>query len=115
MWRTGCGVRRGDAWPAHGGERAGAELILITPHRTFFPQDVEQHPAMLHEEDRRPYVANLIRFAEEHGLAVADASARWSHLAAEGIPFCTLLRNGLNHPEDRGHAIFAEELMKCFA
>ncbi len=29
-----------------------------------------------------------------------------------GIPYETLLRNGINHPDDRGHAFFADELMR---
>ena len=56
----------------------------------------------------------LRKFAASHGLALADASARWEHLWKEGIPYVTLLRNGINHPDDRGHALFADELMRCF-
>ncbi len=89
----------------------GAELLLITPHFTM--------PGMmgfkgLREKEKRGYVANLKRFAREHWLALADASSRWGHLWKEGLPYVTLLRNGINHPDDRGHAIFADEMMKCF-
>ena len=45
---------------------------------------------------------------------VNDASARWEHLHREGIPYVTLLLNGINHPDDRGHALFADELIRCF-
>ncbi|MHC4994953.1 MAG: SGNH/GDSL hydrolase family protein [Planctomycetota bacterium] len=87
------------------------EVILITPHFT--------RPEMmgftdLRQVDRRPYVLALRQFAEERGIALADASARWQHLWREGLPYVTLLYNGINHPDDRGHAIFADELMKCF-
>ncbi|MCC7494394.1 MAG: hypothetical protein IT204_18700 [Fimbriimonadaceae bacterium] len=90
----------------------GAELILITPHFTM--------PSMmgfssLLEPEKRPYVLALREFATTHQLALADAAARWEHLAKEGIPYTTLLRNGINHPDDRGHALFADELLKCFA
>lgn len=90
----------------------GAEIILITPHFTM--------PSMMgfksvREAERRPYVLALRQYAADHGLALADASARWEHLAAEGVPYPTLLRNGINHPDDRGHRLFAEELLKCFA
>lgn len=89
-----------------------AELLLITPHFTM--------PSMmgfksLREKERRPYVLALRQFAEKHGLALADAAARWEHLAKEGLPYVTLLLNGINHPDDRGHALFAEEMIKCFA
>ena len=92
-------------------QEIGAEVILITPHFTM--------PKMmgfrsLREPDGRPYVLALWKFAESHGLALADASARWEHLFKEGIPYVTLLVNGINHPDDRGHAIFADELMRCF-
>lgn len=88
-----------------------AELVLITPHFTM--------PSMmgfktLREAERRPYVLGLRAFAEKNGIAVADASARWEHLWKEGLPYVTLLRNGINHPDDRGHALFADELMRCF-
>ena len=91
--------------------KLGAEVILITPHFTMPGMMGFKH---LREKEKRGYVLNLRRYAEEHGLAVADASARWEHLWKEGIPYVTLLRNGINHPDDRGHALFADELMKCF-
>ena len=90
---------------------AGAELVLITPHFT--------HPdwmgfTSLREPENRPYVAFLKDYAGRHTLAVADASARWAHLWREGLPFLTLLHNSVNHPDDRGHRLFAEELWACF-
>ncbi|MBM4156222.1 MAG: SGNH/GDSL hydrolase family protein [Lentisphaerae bacterium] len=89
----------------------GAELILITPHFTM--------PKMMNFANERgvearPYVLTLRAFAERNGLAVADASARWEHLWKEGLPYTTLLHNTINHPDDRGHRLFAEELWKCF-
>ncbi len=89
----------------------GAELILITPH---FTMPSMMGFASLREPERRPYVLALREFAAKNGLALADASARWEHLWKEGLPYVTLLRNGINHPDDRGHALFADELMRCF-
>lgn len=91
----------------------GSEVIFITPHFTMasmmgFGDDLKQ-------PEKRPYVLQLRAFANQRGLALADAAARWEHLAAEGIPYVTLLQNGINHPDDRGHALFADELMRCFA
>jgi len=83
----------------------GAEAILITPH---FVKGMDRH------KDTREYVANLKRFTKENELALADASARWKHLWMEGLPYETLLINNINHPDYRGHIIFAEELIKCF-
>jgi lysophospholipase L1-like esterase len=89
----------------------GAELILITPHFT--------HPdwmgfASMRDAENRPYVRFLTEFAGARGVALADASGRWQHLWCEGLPFLTLLHNSVNHPDDRGHRLFAEELWKCF-
>ena len=92
-------------------EPTGAELILITPHFTMLKMMGFQ---TMRETEKRPYVAGLHEFAEKHHLALADASARWQHLAKEGIPYLTLLDNTINHPDDRGHRLFAEELWKCF-
>jgi arylsulfatase A-like enzyme/lysophospholipase L1-like esterase len=89
----------------------GAEVILITPHFTRMEMMGFQ---TLRDRDHRPYVIALREFAERNHVAIADASGRWEHLWKEGIPYVTLLNNGINHPDDRGHRIFAEELLKCF-
>ena len=78
-------------------------------------QSVSDEPGpTAREPERRPCVLALRDFAEKHQLALADASARWEHLAKEGLPYLTLLDNTINHPDDRGHRLFAEELWKCF-
>jgi lysophospholipase L1-like esterase len=92
-------------------EPLGAEVILITPHFTMWRM---MGFKTMREPERRPYVLALRDFATKHQLAVADASARWEHLAKEGLPYLTLLDNTINHPDDRGHRLFAEELWKCF-
>jgi len=89
----------------------GAELILITPHFTRMAM-MGFHTQR--DKDQRPYVLALRDLATRHHIALADASARWEHLWKEGIPYITLLNNGINHPDDRGHLLFAEELIKCF-
>lgn len=89
----------------------GAEVILITPHFTMWSMMGFQN---MREVEKRPYVLDLRKFAERHSIALADASARWEHLWKEGIPYVTLLHNTINHPDDRGHRLFAEELWKCF-
>jgi len=89
----------------------GAEVILITPHFTMWRM---MGFTSMREAERRPYVLALRKFADERHVALADAAARWQHLAAEGIPYLTLLHNTINHPDDRGHRLFAEELWKCF-
>ena len=90
---------------------AGAALILITPHFTM--PDWMKLPNG-RGPDGRHAVAFLRRFAAEQKVPLADASRRWEQLEALGIPYETLLMNGINHPDDRGHLIFAEELMRLF-
>jgi lysophospholipase L1-like esterase len=92
-------------------EPTGAEVILITPHFTMWRM---MGFKSMREAEHRPYVLGLRDFASKHQVALADASARWEHLAKEGIPYLTLLHNTINHPDDRGHRLFAEELWKCF-
>ena len=89
----------------------GAEVILITPHFTMWKMMGFQG---MREVEKRPYVLALREFSDKHGVALADASARWEHLWKEGLPYLTLLDNTINHPDDRGHRLFAEELWKCF-
>lgn len=89
----------------------GSEVILITPHFTMWRM---MGFKSMREAERRPYVLALRDFATKHQLGLADASARWQHLAKEGLPYLTLLDNTINHPDDRGHRLFAEELWKCF-
>lgn len=89
----------------------GAELILITPHFTTWRMMGFKG---MREAERRPYVLALREFSNKHNIALADAAARWEHLWKEGLPYLTLLHNTINHPDDRGHRLFAEELWKCF-
>jgi lysophospholipase L1-like esterase len=90
----------------------GAELILIAPH---FTMPMMMGFKSVKERESRPYVIALRKFAQDNRLGVADVSARWEHLADEGIPYVIYLKNSINHPNDRGHVLFAEELMKTFA
>ena len=92
-------------------EPSGAEVVLITPHFTMWKM---MGFTGMREAEKRPYVLGLREFAGKRNLALADASARWEHLAKEGLPYLTLLHNTINHPDDRGHLLFAEELWKCF-
>ncbi|BCW99903.1 MAG: hypothetical protein KatS3mg024_2730 [Armatimonadota bacterium] len=90
----------------------GAEWVILTPHFVWHRWMGVASPRV--KEDPRPYVAGLRHFAEKHGVALADASLRWGHLVNEGIPYETLLANSLNHPDERGHLMFALALMELF-
>lgn len=89
-----------------------AEVVLITPH--FVRPDWMRLKTMKPKQDPRPYVKGLKRFAIERKIALADASARWCQLWKQGIPYITLEANSINHPDARGHEIFAQALMELF-
>jgi lysophospholipase L1-like esterase len=90
----------------------GAEWAILTPHLVW-PQWMGKQTSKI-EEDPRPYVAGVRAFAAKHKVALADASLRYCHLVKEGIPYITLMVNSLNHPDDRGHEMFALSLMELF-
>jgi lysophospholipase L1-like esterase len=90
----------------------GAEWVILTPH--FVRPDWMGANSVRVETDPRPYVAGLRQFAAKHNVALADASLRWGHLLKEGVPYTTLLCNSINHPDDRGHELFAQALIELF-
>ncbi|HOV73832.1 MAG TPA: SGNH/GDSL hydrolase family protein [Candidatus Hydrogenedentes bacterium] len=93
-------------------QQNGSEVILITPH--LVRPDWMKVETMKFDEDPRPYVRGLRQFGEAHGIAVADASAEWCALWRRGIPYITLLANAINHPDVRGHELFARVLLGLF-
>jgi lysophospholipase L1-like esterase len=90
----------------------GSEVILITPH--LVRPDWMGITSLKLEEDPRPYVKGLKRFASEQNVALADAGQAWVNLWKQGIPYVTLEANSINHPDARGHRIFADALMELF-
>ena len=93
-------------------QETGVEWVIITPH--FVRPDWMGLNTDKVTQDPRPYVKMVKEFAAQHNIAMADASRRWEHLAAQGIPPITLEANSINHPDDRGHEIFALALMELF-
>ncbi len=90
---------------------AGAEVIIQTPHFTMLTMMGNKN---LRDPDRRRNCEGLRQIALEKNVGLSDAAKRWEHLWKEGLPYITLLYNGINHPDDRGHKIFVDELMKFF-
>jgi hypothetical protein len=66
------------------------------------------------DDDPRPYVKGLRRFAARNPVALADASLRYGRLWRQGIPYSTLMLNSINHPDARGMGLFADSLMALF-
>lgn len=101
-------------WPALYGQirsrvnRIGAELLVTTPH---FTMPAWMGSDRLTDPDGRAYTAFLRAFCRSSSVALADVSLRWEHLSREALPYITLLHNGVNHPDDRGHALAADEIL----
>lgn len=93
-------------------QEIGAEWIILTPH--FVRPDWMGEKSVRVEVDPRPYTAGVRQFCAKHQIALADASLRWGHLLKEGIPYTTLLSNSINHPDDRGHEMFAKAILELF-
>ncbi len=90
----------------------GGECIILTPH--FTRPDWMGGGGRMRTKETRPAVGFLKEFAEDNGVGLADASRRWEHLWVEGLPYLTLLQNAINHPDDRGHDLFVQELKLFF-
>jgi lysophospholipase L1-like esterase len=90
---------------------AGAEPILITPHFVMPEWMGHEHPR---GKETRATIALLRNIAAENQVGLADTSQRWEHLEEEGLPYITLLVNGINHPDDRGHEMFVRDLLSFF-
>lgn len=90
---------------------SGAEAVVITPHFTSSFIPMGPYPR---GSETRPQVAALKAIAKENSVGLADTSRRWAHLEQDGIPYVTLLYNGINHPNDYGHELFVKDLMNLF-
>jgi lysophospholipase L1-like esterase len=91
---------------------ATPEVILIAPH--LVRPDWMGLSTYKFDEDPRPYVKGLKAYAEQHNLALADVSTLWCRLWRQGLPYMTLEANSINHPDARGHQLFADALMALF-
>lgn len=93
----------------------GTEWIILTPHyvRTDWMGLTRQNGIGI-EDDPRPYVAFIRKFASDRNVALADAAKRYGRLWRQGIPFNTLMTDTINHPDEYGMTIFADALMSIF-
>lgn len=92
----------------------GIDWMIMLPHFTDF--DRESFGTEKYTVEQRWYDKWIrAEFVEKYpNISVADASTTWGHLLYEGIPFCTLNVNGINHPCDEGHQILANGVLGEF-
>lgn len=87
---------------------AGIEVLICAPHLPA--------PSYLHM-DSVPQVADsfypsfLRKLAKEQNVALADVSRRWANLSKEGIKPTRLLSDGIIHPNNYGHSVYAGEIL----
>jgi len=91
----------------------GAEWVILTPHYTR-PDWMGLTSERDCDDDPRPYVQALREFAAAHPVGLADASRRYGRLWRQGIPYNTLMLNGINHPDEVGMRIFVDAIMALF-
>jgi lysophospholipase L1-like esterase len=94
-------------------KRIGAEWIILTPHYVR-PDWMGLTKERDIDDDPRPYVKGLRRFAARYQVALADAALRCGRLWRQGIPYSALMLNSINHPDARGMSLFADSLMALF-
>lgn len=78
------------------------EFILITPHNVM----PEWMTGFAKSADA------MRQAAVDNNVALADANNVWMNLRTVGIPYLSLLANGINHPNDLGHDVFAVSIME---
>lgn len=60
------------------------------------------------------YYQTLEDVAEEMGVGFVDVYGAWMRKVTEGVPLDSLILAGLDHPNESGYRIIAEELMRFF-
>jgi acyl-CoA thioesterase-1 len=60
------------------------------------------------------YYDTLEVVAEEMDVGFVDVYGAWMKRAHEGVPLNSLILPGMDHPNERGYKIIAEELMRFF-
>ncbi len=93
--------------------KSGTELLVCLPHLPC-PQLYKMKDGDWDSVSCREYFSLIPDLALKYKFACVGVSRHWKNAYIEGMRPDLLLADGLNHPNDRGHEIFANELMKCF-
>ena len=87
---------------------SGTEVIVCLPH---LPSPLFYGQSWQAIADK-PFYHVIPALAHRHNCAVADIAYRWLHIAEEGLQPINLLADQANHPNNYGHRIYAQELIK---
>ncbi len=83
----------------------GSEVILLSSQPLLTPY---------YKELVLDYYHALGEIAEALGVGFVDVYAAWMERVRSGIPLESLILEGLDHPNEDGYKIIADELMKLF-
>ncbi|MDR3615367.1 MAG: SGNH/GDSL hydrolase family protein [Candidatus Obscuribacterales bacterium] len=87
---------------------SGTEIIVCLPH---LPSPLFYGQSWQNIADK-PFYHVIPALARRNNCAVADIAYRWLHVGEEGLQPIDLLADQANHPNDYGHRIYAQELIK---
>jgi acyl-CoA thioesterase-1 len=86
-------------------EGSKSEILLLSSEPLLTPK---------FDEIVLSYYQLLEEVAEEMGVGFVDVYGAWTRKVAEGVPLESLILPGLDHPNESGYRIIAEELMGFF-
>ncbi|MDD1759091.1 MAG: SGNH/GDSL hydrolase family protein [Methanothrix sp.] len=89
------------------GIRAGpnSEILLLSSQ----PLETPPYDLMV-----RDYYQAIERMAKQMDVGFVDVYGAWMEQVGKGTPLSSLILPGLDHPNEAGYRIMAEELMKLF-
>lgn len=90
---------------------ANIPLIICVPHP---PVPSYVNASTWHAVIDGPYPKLLRKLCQEQGVTICDVAKRWDSIGKEGLKPKLLLVDGLLHPNNYGHKIYAEELLALF-
>lgn len=105
-------------------KKFGSEVIFMTPnmmntclidelieerHKETAKRTMDLQNSGMYET----YVKSAVKMAKEMEVMVCDCYSIWKKLADKGVNTTALLSNGINHPREEMHELFANELLKC--
>lgn len=88
---------------------AGSEILFVTT----FPLQPWLRSGAAHRLEH-DHIPALKKTAAEHHAAVADVHTDYKNLNTRGIPYWSQNHNGVNHPGDLGHQLYADTVLRCF-
>jgi hypothetical protein len=91
----------------------GTEMLILAPHY-IRPDWMGLTSQKNIDDDPRPYIQFLRDFTSTNHISLADASLLYGKLWRQGIPYNIMMKNCINHPDERGMAIFLQALKSVF-